>query len=109
MEEMETSLLVAGFESALARFFAPATYELTTNFEHPISILLIIIISSSVTSCPYCNYQVKRYAMGRRHTISIDYNVYTRLKKQGVFGESFTDVISRILYLVEDKYKGNNP
>jgi predicted CopG family antitoxin len=48
--------------------------------------------------------------MSKRHTISINYDVYTRLKSQGEFGESFTDVISRLLNFAEGKYlkfKGN--
>jgi predicted CopG family antitoxin len=43
----------------------------------------------------------KYYSMTKRHTISINYNVYTRLRNQGKFGESFTDVIERILNFVE--------
>jgi predicted CopG family antitoxin len=35
--------------------------------------------------------------LNKRHTISIDYEVYTRLVEQGKFGESFTELISRLL------------
>jgi predicted CopG family antitoxin len=35
--------------------------------------------------------------MPKRHSISIDINVYERLRSIGRFGESHTDVISRLL------------
>ena len=35
--------------------------------------------------------------MSKRHSISIDINVYERLRSIGRFGESHTDVISRLL------------
>ena len=33
----------------------------------------------------------------KRITVSLDVEVYQRLKKQGNFGDSFSDVVSRIL------------
>ncbi|MBV9175462.1 MAG: hypothetical protein JO297_00320 [Nitrososphaeraceae archaeon] len=39
----------------------------------------------------------------KRYTISINANAYTRLRHYGLFGESFDDLISRIL----DFYEGN--
>jgi predicted CopG family antitoxin len=39
----------------------------------------------------------------KRYTISINANAYTRLRHYGLFGESFADLISRIL----DFYEGN--
>jgi predicted CopG family antitoxin len=36
-----------------------------------------------------------------RHTITIRNDVYLRLKDSGKFGESFSDVISRLLVVVE--------
>jgi hypothetical protein len=35
--------------------------------------------------------------MSKRHSISIDINVYDRLRNIGRFGETHTDVISRLL------------
>ena len=35
--------------------------------------------------------------MSRRHTVSIRDNVYTELLRYGKFGESFSDVINRLL------------
>jgi predicted CopG family antitoxin len=35
--------------------------------------------------------------MHKRHSISIDSNVYDRLRNIGRFGETHTDVISRLL------------
>ena len=35
--------------------------------------------------------------MSKRHSISIDMNVYERLRSIGRFGESHTEVISRLL------------
>lgn len=39
----------------------------------------------------------------KRTTISVDANVYQRLKSQGQFGESFSEVISRILEEIDTK------
>jgi predicted CopG family antitoxin len=39
----------------------------------------------------------------KRHTISINANAYTRLTRIGLFGESFDELISRIL----DECEGN--
>lgn len=39
--------------------------------------------------------------MTTRHTISINCNAYTRLKNLGKFGESFTDVVERLLNIAE--------
>jgi len=35
--------------------------------------------------------------MSRRHTVSIRDNVYTELLEYGKFGESFSDVINRLM------------
>jgi predicted CopG family antitoxin len=35
--------------------------------------------------------------MSKRHTVSIRDNVYTELLEYGKFGESFSDVINRLL------------
>ncbi|MGB6530537.1 MAG: antitoxin VapB family protein [Candidatus Nitrosopolaris sp.] len=35
--------------------------------------------------------------MNERHTITIHREVYQRLKKKGLFGESYSDVLSRLL------------
>jgi predicted CopG family antitoxin len=35
--------------------------------------------------------------MNERHTITIHHEVYQRLKKRGLFGESYSDVLSRLL------------
>ncbi len=43
--------------------------------------------------------------MNARHTISIHNNVYSRLVKKGKFGESFTELISRLLDFVEQQEK----
>jgi hypothetical protein len=39
--------------------------------------------------------------MSKRHSISIDINVYDRLRNIGRFGETHTDIISRLLDQVE--------
>jgi predicted CopG family antitoxin len=40
----------------------------------------------------------------KRYTISINADAYTRLRHYGLFGESFDDLVSRIL----DFYEGNH-
>lgn len=40
--------------------------------------------------------------MSKRYTISITDTTYQRLKHRGQFGESFTDLISRILDFYEN-------
>ena len=35
--------------------------------------------------------------MAKRHTISIDDEAYKKLKRKGVFGESYTQLILRLL------------
>lgn len=35
--------------------------------------------------------------MSKRHNISIRHNVYLELQQQGKFGESFSDLITRIM------------
>ena len=37
----------------------------------------------------------------RRHTVSLNTKVYTRLKNCGEFGESFSELINRLLDLTE--------
>jgi predicted CopG family antitoxin len=39
--------------------------------------------------------------ISERTTITLDNNVYSRLKKQGTFGESFSSLVSRILDQIE--------
>jgi hypothetical protein len=39
--------------------------------------------------------------MPKRHSISIDINVYDRLRNTGRFGETHTDIISSLLDQVE--------
>jgi predicted CopG family antitoxin len=46
--------------------------------------------------------------MKKRHTISIDYEVYAKLKMQGKFGESFTDLILRLVNSAESKSAGSS-
>jgi predicted CopG family antitoxin len=43
--------------------------------------------------------------MSKRYTISINDTTYQRLKHRGQFGESFTDLISRILDFYENNRK----
>jgi hypothetical protein len=40
-----------------------------------------------------------------RHTVMVDGKVYSRLKSKGVFGESFSNLIGRILDEVEQGTK----
>lgn len=35
--------------------------------------------------------------MKERHTITIHHEIFQRLKKKGLFGESYSDVLSRLL------------
>jgi predicted CopG family antitoxin len=42
--------------------------------------------------------------MKARHTITIDRDVYLRLKTKGFFGESYNELISRLIDFA-DKYK----
>ena len=39
--------------------------------------------------------------MFKRHTVSLTSNVYTRLKNHGQFGESFNDLINRLVSEIE--------
>lgn len=48
--------------------------------------------------------------MGKRHSISIQSNIYTRLIQHGQFGESFSELLDRLLTDVEGKKSGSvNP
>ncbi|HEY7111098.1 MAG TPA: hypothetical protein VH415_16850 [Nitrososphaeraceae archaeon] len=40
--------------------------------------------------------------MSKRHTVSITSNVYTRLRNHGHFGESFNDLVSRLVDEIEE-------
>ena len=42
--------------------------------------------------------------MHKRHTVSIRHDLYTQLQNHGKFGESFSDLLSRIL----DFYEGDH-
>jgi len=44
----------------------------------------------------------------KRITVSLDVEVYQRLKKQGNFGDSFSDVVSRILNERDEMKRGGN-
>ena len=39
--------------------------------------------------------------MFKRHTVSLTSNVYARLKNHGQFGESFNDLINRLVSEIE--------
>jgi predicted CopG family antitoxin len=41
--------------------------------------------------------------MSTRHTVSITSNVYTRLRNHGRFGESFNDLVNRLVDEIEEK------
>lgn len=45
--------------------------------------------------------------MQKRHTVSIRHDLYTQLQNYGKFGESFSDLLSRILnsYETDDLHK----
>jgi predicted CopG family antitoxin len=45
--------------------------------------------------------------MSKRHSISIQSNIYTRLIQHGQFGESFSDLLNRLLNDVEGKKSGS--
>jgi hypothetical protein len=38
-----------------------------------------------------------------RHNVSITGKVYTRLKSHGIFGESFNDLLNRLVDEIEEK------
>ena len=47
--------------------------------------------------------------MNARRTITIDNEIYERLKKQGFFGETYTDILRRLLDFTEGhELKANN-
>jgi predicted CopG family antitoxin len=46
--------------------------------------------------------------LNKRHTVSINYDVYARLTNQGKFGESSSSLISRLLDLAENSAKENS-
>jgi hypothetical protein len=39
--------------------------------------------------------------MTERHTITIDHNAYQRLKRKGIFGETYSRLILRLVKLAE--------
>jgi predicted CopG family antitoxin len=43
--------------------------------------------------------------MSTRHTISLDEEVYIRLKSKGKFGESFNSLVNRLIHTIEDSGK----
>ena len=45
----------------------------------------------------------KGYSTDKRHTISVNTGVYTKLRQLGAFGESFSDVLERILSSIQNK------
>jgi Putative antitoxin len=50
-----------------------------------------------------CKMNNNHQACLKRTTISVDAKVYQRLKSQGQFGESFSELISRILEEINNK------
>jgi len=40
--------------------------------------------------------------MSKRHTISLDEDVYTHLKSKGKFGESFNSLVNRLIDTIEN-------
>jgi hypothetical protein len=46
--------------------------------------------------------------MCRRVNVGLRYNVYSRLKDKGKFGESFSELVSRILDEVNENNGGGN-
>lgn len=47
--------------------------------------------------------------MSNRHTISIRHNVYEKLLEYGKFGESFSDLLTRILKSYRTDDQNNHP
>lgn len=43
--------------------------------------------------------------MHKRHTVSIRHDLYTQLQNHGKFGESFSDLLSRILDCYDTEHK----
>ncbi len=41
--------------------------------------------------------------INKRCTISVDPKVYLRLKKEGIFGESFSELVGRLLDLLNER------
>lgn len=44
-------------------------------------------------------------AMNKRRTISINHDIYIKLRELGTFGESFNDVLERIIDYSDEKFK----
>jgi predicted CopG family antitoxin len=42
-------------------------------------------------------------AINKRCTISVDWEIYLRLKELGIFGESFSELVGRLLDLLEER------
>lgn len=40
--------------------------------------------------------------IGTRHTITLGHQTFVRLKKKGTFGESYTELVSRLLDQLEN-------
>lgn len=59
--------------------------------------MISLFLTSKIPNKQYVFSLDKCYSMSKRHSISIDINVYERLRSIGRFGESHTDVISRLL------------
>ncbi|GEM_PF-2001839 len=47
--------------------------------------------------------------MSKRHTVSTRHEVYTQLQNHGKFGESFSDLLSRILDFYENSLRHRYP
>ena len=50
----------------------------------------------------YRELNVTTYTTNKRRTISVDQEIYFRLKDLGVFGESFSELIARLLDLLKE-------
>lgn len=66
---------------------------------------LLFLRSDIYTSC-YTYYTMGNQSQFHRATINLDRYVYTRLRQQGKFGETFSDIVDRLLNKIETE--GNN-
>jgi len=46
--------------------------------------------------------------MNSRHTVNVNHDIFERLKLKGVFGESYSKLISRLMDLIDTLDGGND-
>jgi hypothetical protein len=96
ISEIPARVLLAIFTSS------SVSIELSSGLVSKMAKNLLLFHYTYVYTVSNSNISIKKQPDYKRHTISINDDVYSRLRQKGKFGESFGRLISRILDQIDD-------